>query len=157
MSSNQTFELDADDAATAAAETIPSLSLTGAMGLDEQGLDNRAFLELQREVLRHEARSDDGSRQGADDAAGKDRLADIFMDREREFSGLTTPGSVTSESSYDPANDTDLDCIDLLSGKEIKVASPTLANVWVMMLSACVANPCKHESVLDMPMDSHDV
>ncbi|KAJ1018617.1 hypothetical protein NDA13_006308 [Ustilago tritici] len=48
-------------------------------------------------------------------------------------SGLTTPGSVTSESSYDPANDTDLDCIDLLSGKEIKVASPTLANVWVMM------------------------
>lgn len=54
------------------------------MGLDEQGLDNRAFLELQREVLRHEARSDDGSRQGADDAAGKDRLANIFLHRERE-------------------------------------------------------------------------
>lgn len=29
-------------------------------------------------------------------------------------SGRTTPGSVTSESSYDPANDTDLDCIGIL-------------------------------------------
>ncbi|KAJ1023626.1 hypothetical protein NDA18_004614 [Ustilago nuda] len=98
MSSNPTFELDADDAATVTAKTIPSLSLTGAMGLDEQGLDNRAFLELQREVLRHEARSNDGSRQGADDAAGKDQGLELQY-LTGAVSGLTTPGSVTSESS----------------------------------------------------------
>lgn len=135
-------EITTDGATTAAAQ-IPSLSLTGAKGLDEQGLDNRAFLELQRELRRHEARSDDGSWHGDDGAAGRDRLADIFMDRERDrqerrrrqqraagvptgadtpatlrdVSGLTTPGSATSESSYDPANDSDLDYIDLVPGE----------------------------------------
>ena len=136
-------ELAADNATTAAAAQIPSLSLTGAKGLDEQGLDNRAFLELQRELQRHEARSDDSSWQGVDDAAGRDRLADIFMDRERDRqqrrrrqqraaglatgaetpatkvdgSGLSTPGSATSDSSYDPANDSDLDYLDLVPGE----------------------------------------
>ena len=124
---------------------IPSLSLTGAKGLDEQGLDNRAFLELQRELQRHEARSDDGASHlswqdadGVDDRTGTDRLAQVLADRERDrerrrqrarangapetpgfgdISGVTTPGSATSESSYDPANDSDLDYIDLVPGE----------------------------------------
>lgn len=126
----------------------PSLSLTGAKGLDEQGLDNRAFLELQRELQRHEARSDDGGSHlswpegdNVEDRAGRDRLAQVFMDRERDreqrrrrlqstaapggdtpatltdISGATTPGSATSESSYDPANDPDLNFIDIVPGE----------------------------------------
>lgn len=33
------------------------------------------------------------------------------------MSGVTTPGSATSESSYDPANDSDLDYLDLVPGE----------------------------------------
>ncbi|GAC94744.1 hypothetical protein PHSY_002317 [Pseudozyma hubeiensis SY62] len=130
------------------AAQIPSLSLTGAKGLDEQGLDNRAFLELQRELQRHEARSEDGAShlslqeaEGYEDRAGRDRLAQVFADRERDreerrrrqrvlagagpetpggfgdLSGVTTPGSATSESSYDPANDSDLEHIDFVPGE----------------------------------------
>ncbi|EPQ27914.1 uncharacterized protein PFL1_04658 [Pseudozyma flocculosa PF-1] len=137
---------------------VPTLSLTGAKGLDEQGLDNRAFLELQRELQRHEAKSDDGqngsptswpgvranSGATAPDAArqGAQRhaLEQALMERERErearrqrqaaafapdtpgvvsasVSGASTPGGATSESSYDPANDSDLDHIDLVPGE----------------------------------------
>ncbi|SNX86927.1 related to PRM10 - Pheromone-regulated protein, proposed to be involved in mating [Melanopsichium pennsylvanicum] len=144
-------EIPAAAAAAAAAETqIPSLSLTGAKGLDEQGLDNRAFLELQRELQRHEARSEDGASavswqeatEPPQDRAGRDRLEQVFMDRERDrearrqrqraaagpngaetpaiygdISGVATPGTATSESSYDPANDSDLDHVDLIPGE----------------------------------------
>ncbi|EST08120.1 protein of unknown function DUF3815 [Kalmanozyma brasiliensis GHG001] len=137
-----------NDAPAAQAATIPSLSLTGAKGLDEQGLDNRAFLELQRELRRHEARNDETAShpswqeaQPDADPSGRDRLAQVFMDRERDreerrrrqrsrgvggnetpgsfgdLSGATTPGSATTESSYDPANDSDLEYIDLIPGE----------------------------------------
>ncbi|PWZ00952.1 DUF1212-domain-containing protein [Testicularia cyperi] len=119
------------------ATQIPTLTLTGAKGLDEQGLDNRAFLELQRELQRHEAREVDASRQRNDPAA-RERLIQAFMERERDrderrrrraaqfrsgtetpadLSGATTPGSATSDSSYDPANDSDLDHIDFIPGE----------------------------------------
>ncbi|ETS61477.1 hypothetical protein PaG_04515 [Moesziomyces aphidis] len=135
-------------ATTTTAQKIPTLSLTGAKGLDEQGLDNRAFLELQRELQRHEALSDDGAshlswqeNDRTQDSAGRDRLAQVFADRERDreerrrrqrtadlngtdtpatfgdVSGAATPGSATSDSSYDPANDSDLDHIDLIAGE----------------------------------------
>ena len=135
-------------AAADAAAQIPSLSLTGAKGLDEQGLDNRAFLELQRELQRHEARSEDGASHLSwpdgdpdQDHSGRDRLAQVFMDRERDrqerrqrlqaldadgtetpatfgdVSGVTTPGSATSDSSYDPANDPELNFIDIIPGE----------------------------------------
>lgn len=146
---------DSDAPVTSAAH-IPSLSLTGAKGLDEQGLDNRAFLELQRELQRHEARSEDAAShiswqdaqaaqaaQAAQDSQGGHRLAQVFADRERDrearrrrqqhtipnaaaqdTSGLltdisfpTTPGSGTSESSYDPANDSDLEHLDFVPGE----------------------------------------
>lgn len=111
--------------------TIPSLALAGAKGLDEQGLDNRAFLELQRELQRHEASEVD-----VDDLHEiQDRATEIDHSgmaarnerRRRQgrpetpdwSSGAATPVTdATSESgSYDPHNDSDLDHIDLMPGE----------------------------------------
>ncbi|PWN48540.1 DUF1212-domain-containing protein [Violaceomyces palustris] len=123
---------------------VPTLALTGAKGLDEQGLDNRAFLELQRELQRHEARSEGSASswpdvgrdevQGAQRAALEAALAEKTARREARkaaaaarrvsdtpgmsatASGASTPGW-TTESSYDPANDSDLDHIDMIPGE----------------------------------------
>ncbi|KAN0064417.1 pheromone-regulated protein prm10 [Thecaphora frezii] len=128
--------------ADAAPHQVPTLSLTGAKGLDEQGLDNRAFLELQRELQKHEARSEDANSAAGDGAPygiQRHALEQALMEREREreqrrrrqqalapdtpgmmsttVSGASTPGGATSESSYDPANDSDLDHIDLVPGE----------------------------------------
>ncbi|UZJ54874.1 hypothetical protein CBS101457_004194 [Exobasidium rhododendri] len=113
---------------------LPTLSLTGAKGLDEQGLDNRAFLELQRELQRHEAsgptgRSGDEVNEMGDQATEMDHHGMSHRNERRRriakpetpdwSSGATTPNTDhTSDSgSYDPANDSDLDHIDLVPGE----------------------------------------
>ena len=133
---------------------VPTLSLTGAKGLDEQGLDNRAFLELQRELQRHESRTENaesptswpgaaplnGTDNNPDAGPQRNALEQALMERERDrqarrrkqaallaeasggpgfsnaTSGASTPGW-TSESSYDPANDSDLDHLDMIPGE----------------------------------------
>lgn len=110
---------------------IPTLSLAGAKGLDEQGLDNRAFLELQRELQRHEASEVDVDdlRENQDRATEIDHSGMAARNEKRRrqgrpetpdwSSGAATPVTdATSESgSYDPHNDSDLDHIDLMPGE----------------------------------------
>lgn len=124
--------------------SLPALSLAGAKGLDEQGLDNRAFLELQRELQRHEAsepvkeawmgdttlaRSDEVNEMG-DQATEMDWQGMAARQEQRRrravrtetpdwSSGATTPNTDNTSDSgtYDPANDSDLDHIDLMPGE----------------------------------------
>ncbi|CAO1625358.1 unnamed protein product [Jaminaea pallidilutea] len=118
--------------------SVPHLSLTGARGLDEEGLDNRAFLELQRELQRHEAHDETGS-DAASWNGGKSTGLERVMQtsahqraqqrRQRRSyagadtpdwatSGTSTPGGNTSDSgSYDAAADSDLDHIDFMAGE----------------------------------------
>lgn len=122
-------------AAARGAGAIPALSLAGARGLDEQGLDNRAFLELQRELQRHESGAP-GEAGGNDvdvseaydrhtglDGAGRRRPFRRSAHRSFETpdfsSGEVTPGTETTSDSgsYDPANDSDLDHIDIMAGE----------------------------------------
>lgn len=117
--------------------SIPNLTLTGARGLDEEGLDNRAFLELQRELQRHEAQhgpdNDAVNGDGAHSTALEKALQSHVQRRaerkaprryqgadtpEWATSGASTPGGWTSDSgSYDAANDSDLDHIDFMAGE----------------------------------------
>lgn len=115
--------------------TIPTLSLQGARGLDEQGLDNRAFLELQRELQRHEATSGEGEELTNDEQLeSHDRAMEMdqsYRNTERRrrqapktetpdwSSGVMTPVTdTTSDSgSYDPCADSDLDHVELVAGE----------------------------------------
>lgn len=117
--------------------SIARLALTGAHGLDEEGLDNRAFLELQRELQRHEAQNgagnDDASWNGGPSFAletgphtHNHRRAEQRRTRrfqggdtpERGTSGASTPGDYTSDTgSYDAAADSDLGHIDFMAGE----------------------------------------
>ncbi|PWN35805.1 DUF1212-domain-containing protein [Meira miltonrushii] len=109
------------------------LSLSSAKALDERALDDRAFLELQRELQRHETTTvSDLNAQDPDEAyEGEDRATELdhhpVSTRRRRnrpdtpdwSSGATTPVTdTTSESgSYDPANDSDLDHMELVPGE----------------------------------------
>ena len=110
--------------------TIPSLALAGAKGLDEQGLDNRAFLELQRELQRHEASDAEGFDENHDRHTEIDHngMAARTERRKRHgrpetpdwSSGAATPvtdGGTSESGSYDPHNDSDLDHIELMTGE----------------------------------------
>ncbi|CAO1630014.1 unnamed protein product [Parajaminaea phylloscopi] len=116
---------------------VPDLSLTGAHGLDAEGLDNRAFLELQRELQRHEAqdvagaeahelaaaphRVPEGPSQGGHRQAAEQRRIRRFLGGDTPdwaASGASTPGGYTSDTgSYDPAADSDLGHIDFMAGE----------------------------------------
>ncbi|PWN92436.1 DUF1212-domain-containing protein [Acaromyces ingoldii] len=124
-------------------QLVPTLSLTGAKSLDERGLDNRAFLELQRELQRHEAHEGtdavvaengdwiemQGGGQQQQQQQSQQQQQQQQQQRRRKSkaetpdwasSGTSTPGGGdwTSESgSYDPANDSDLDHIDFMPGE----------------------------------------
>lgn len=109
------------------------LSLSSAKALDERALDDRAFLELQRELQRHETTTvSDLNAQDPDEAyEGEDRATELdhhpVSTRRRRnrpdtpdwSSGATTPVTdTTSESgSYDPANDSDLGHMELVPGE----------------------------------------
>lgn len=109
------------------------LSLSSAKALDERALDDRAFLELQRELQRHETTTvSDLNPQDPDEAyEGEDRATELdhhpVSNRRRRIrpdtpdwsSGATTPiTETTSDSgSYDPANDSDLDHMELVPGE----------------------------------------
>ncbi|MCO5555816.1 hypothetical protein L7F22_009361 [Adiantum nelumboides] len=109
------------------------LSLSSAKALDERALDDRAFLELQRELQRHETTTvSDLNAQDPDEAyEGEDRATELdhhpVSTRRRRnrpdtpdwSSGATTPiTDTTSESgSYDPANDSDLGHMELVPGE----------------------------------------
>ncbi|CAO1617635.1 unnamed protein product [Sympodiomycopsis kandeliae] len=127
----------APDASSQAVIADPAqLNLTGAKGLDNEGLDNRAFLELQRELQRHEAQDD--THNGDSWPAGRSSaLEDALQthaksraEQRRAYrrpgndtpdwatSGTSTPGEYTSDSgSYDAAADSDLDHIDFMAGE----------------------------------------
>ncbi|PWN99218.1 DUF1212-domain-containing protein [Tilletiopsis washingtonensis] len=119
---------------------VTGLTLTGSKGLDEQGLDSRAFLELQRELQRHEA---DISPNDAAEGQGVGRSssphhADVQQQQYQRrrhaarridtpewaasasVSGTSTPGGgdwTSDTGSYDPANDSDLGHIDFQPGE----------------------------------------
>lgn len=115
----------------------PQLNLTGAKGLDNEGLDNRAFLELQRELQRHEAQNDtttDDAKWNAGRSSALEQALQSHADNRAEqrrsrrrqgadtpdwaTSGTSTPGEYTSDSgSYDAAADSDLDHIDFMAGE----------------------------------------
>lgn len=124
--------------AAAAADAVPTLNLIGARGLDEEGLDNRAFLELQRELQRHEAHSEttsdaaswNGGRSTALEQALQNQAhirAEQRRVRPRQAghetpdwaapSGPSTPGSASDTGSYDAAADSDLDHIEFMAGE----------------------------------------
>lgn len=112
-----------------------ALTLTGARGLDEEGLDNRAFLELQRELQRHEAHTDvdndaaswncgratalEQALQTKAHARAEQRRHRARSEETPEWgmSGASTPGGTSDSGSYDAANDSDLDHIDFVPGE----------------------------------------
>lgn len=113
-----------------------NVALGGARSLDEQGLDDRAFLELRRELQRHEEEKANLEGRGnqvevthhhqeqeIDDtpAPKSSRVRRAAGNETPQWggstSGASTPGGWTTDSSYDAAADSDLGHIDLISGE----------------------------------------
>lgn len=93
------------------------LALTGAHGLDEEGLDNRAFLELQRELQRHESQGGDGAAAAVQPVRQRPRRYQGGETPDWAVSGPSTPGGTSDSGSYDAAADSDLDHIDFMAGE----------------------------------------